>query len=381
MTRLRTLIPILSLCSLAIIAGCSSTPRGGGYYKDDGPGNNIPKNIEAIPDAVPRIEQHSRANFRPYVVFGKKYFPVSDEAPFRQQGTASWYGRKFHGQKTANGETYDMYGMTAAHPTLPLPSYARVTHASTGKSVIVRINDRGPFHSTRVIDLSYVAAAKLGLIGPGSGQVIVEAITNADIRRGIGSPPKAAPIPSAQPPEPRSTLTVQAKTPDALAALETIRVGPKPVHDSGTGAAMSGAAESNAATSAGGTPGATPLQGATSDAPASRMVIPGVDLPSAHTPTVHTPAVHTTGSAPSAGAGATQVYLQFGAFSSRQTAHQLAEKLNGQIGQSESLHAVVSSDANLHRVQMGPYPSRTMAVNAAQRIQQQTGMQPAVALR
>src|SRR5690606_3230661 len=150
---------------LAIIAGCSSTPRGGGYYKDDGPGTDIPANIEAIPDAVPRIEVHSRANFRPYVVFGKKYFPVSDEAPFRQQGTASWYGRKFHGQKTANGETYDMYGMTAAHPTLPLPSYARVTHAGTGKSVIVRVNDRGPFHSSRIIDLSYVAAAKLGLIG------------------------------------------------------------------------------------------------------------------------------------------------------------------------------------------------------------------------
>src|SRR3546814_5789224 len=90
-----------------------------------------------------------------YVVFGKRYTPVSDEQPFRQEGTASWYGRKFHGKKTANGETYDMYAMSAAHPTLPIPSYARITRAGTGKSVIVRINDRGPFHSSRIIDLSY----------------------------------------------------------------------------------------------------------------------------------------------------------------------------------------------------------------------------------
>lgn len=311
MTRIRTLIPALLLISLAIIAGCSSTPKGGGYYKDDGPGSNIPPNIEAIPDAVPKIELHSRANFRPYVVFGKKYFPVSDEAPFRQQGTASWYGRKFHGKKTANGETYDMYEMSAAHPTLPLPSYARVTHAKNGRSVVVRINDRGPFHSARIIDLSYVAAAKLGLVGPGSGQVIVEAITNADIRRGLTGAPKATPIPAAEPPMPKSTLTVQSATPDALAVLETIRVG-------------------------------------------------------------------TDGSA---NAAATQVYLQFGAFSSRQTANQLAEKLNDRVSQTEHLRAIVQSDATLHRVQMGPYPSRTLAVNAALRIQQQTGMQPAVALR
>src|SRR5690606_31821222 len=164
-------------------------------------------NIEAIPDAVPRLEKHSAANFRPYVVFGKRYTPVSDEQPFRQEGTASWYGRKFHGKKTANGETYDMYAMSAAHPTLPIPSYARVTHANTGKSVIVRVNDRGPFHSSRISDVSYVAASKLGLIGPGSGQVIVEAITNDDIRdRRVASAspaPRPAQATVAQPAEPR----------------------------------------------------------------------------------------------------------------------------------------------------------------------------------
>lgn len=182
----------LALClfcfsALALVAGCSSSPKkssGGGYYKDDGPGINIPKNLHAIPNATPRIERHAPANMRPYTVLGQNYTPMTAEQSFRQTGTASWYGKKFHGRKTANGETYDMYAMTAAHPTLPLPSYAKVTSAQNGQSIIVRINDRGPFHRSRIIDLSYVAAAKLGLIAPGSGSVIVEAITHSDIRAG-----------------------------------------------------------------------------------------------------------------------------------------------------------------------------------------------------
>src|SRR5690606_17824086 len=195
MNRFRTYTTFALILTASLLAGCAGTgdkptssrsgAQGGGYYKDDGPGSNIPSDIENIPNAVPRIETHSPANFRPYSAFGKQYIPVKDNDAFRQEGTASWYGRKFHGKKTANGEIYDMYAMTAAHPTLPLPSYARVTRASTGKSVIVRINDRGPFHSSRVIDLSYVAASKLGLIGPGSGKVIVEAITNDQIREGL----------------------------------------------------------------------------------------------------------------------------------------------------------------------------------------------------
>lgn len=172
-----------------LVVGCTGGPKssqhtGGGYYKDDGPGLDLPQNLHAIPNAKPRIENYAPANMRPYTVLGKSYTPISTEEPFRQTGTASWYGKKFHGRSTANGETYDMYAMTAAHPTLPLPSYAKVTRPKTGQSVIVRINDRGPFHSNRIIDLSYVAAAKLGLITPGSGSVIVEAITHEDIRAG-----------------------------------------------------------------------------------------------------------------------------------------------------------------------------------------------------
>lgn len=189
----------VSLSVLALVAGCSSTPKSstaksGGYYKDDGPGAKIPKNLHAIPNAKPRIENHAPANMRPYTVLGQSFTPLTGDKPFRQTGNASWYGKKFHGRKTANGETYDMYAMTAAHPTLPLPSYAKVTRAKSGQTVIVRINDRGPFHRNRIIDLSYVAAAKLDLISPGSDTVIVEAITHDDIRNGryVENTPAAA---------------------------------------------------------------------------------------------------------------------------------------------------------------------------------------------
>jgi rare lipoprotein A len=169
---MRRLAPIVAL---ALLAACGSSPKKGGYYKDDGPGNP-PSNLDRIADAKPRAEPLHRFANRPYEVFGKKYVPLSSVQPFHQRGLASWYGQRFHGQKTASGETYDMYAMTAAHPTLPIPSYARVTHVKTGKQVIVRVNDRGPFHSGRVIDLSYAAAHRLGLIGTGSGDVEIDSI-------------------------------------------------------------------------------------------------------------------------------------------------------------------------------------------------------------
>jgi rare lipoprotein A len=147
--------------------------RGGGYYLDDGPGDNPPDNLDAIPDAIPRAEPLHRFANRPYSVLGRDYTPHRDTGAYRERGVASWYGRKFHGQKTSSGEIYDMYGMTAAHPTLPIPSYARVTNPANGKSVTVRINDRGPFHAGRIIDLSYAAAWKLGYVGNGSTLVEV----------------------------------------------------------------------------------------------------------------------------------------------------------------------------------------------------------------
>ena len=151
-------------------------PKRGAYYKDDGPGENPPPNLVAIPDAVPKAEPLHRFANRPYQVFGKDYVPLDAIRPFRQRGVASWYGKRFHGGTTSSGERYDMYAMTAAHPTLPVPSYARVTNTANGRSVVVRINDRGPFHADRVIDLSFTAAYRLGFADAGSAPVEVEAI-------------------------------------------------------------------------------------------------------------------------------------------------------------------------------------------------------------
>lgn len=168
----------------------------GGYYKDDGPGDNPPPNLRDVPDAEVRNEPYSTRSNRPYVVFGKTYTPITDNQPFTQRGIGTWYGKKFHGQRTSSGEIYDMYKMTAAHPTLPIPSYARVTSTESGEQVIVRINDRGPFHATRVIDVSYTAALKLGFLGKGSHEVIVERLLPADIDAILASraAPKPAPL-------------------------------------------------------------------------------------------------------------------------------------------------------------------------------------------
>ena len=166
----------LAVVTVALVAACGSAPKKGGYYKDDGPHASPPTNLASIPDARPRAEPlHKFAN-RPYEVFGKRYVPMASVQPFRQRGIASWYGKRFHGQKTSSGEIYDMYAMSAAHPTLPIPSYAKVTNVRNGRQVVVRVNDRGPFHSNRIIDLSYAAAYRIGIIESGSGEVEVESV-------------------------------------------------------------------------------------------------------------------------------------------------------------------------------------------------------------
>jgi peptidoglycan lytic transglycosylase len=166
----------LMLALATALAGCGSAPKRGGYYQDDGPGGPPPVNLDKLANPVPKVEPLHHAANNPYTVMGKKYVPYRTLHAFRQRGTGTWYGRKFHGQRTSNGERYDMYAMTAAHPILPIPSYARVTNVNNGRSVIVRINDRGPFHSDRIIDLSYAAAYKLGYANVGSALVEVEAI-------------------------------------------------------------------------------------------------------------------------------------------------------------------------------------------------------------
>src|SRR6185503_19627040 len=168
--------------------------KSGAYYKDDGPVTTPLPDMAAIPDAVPKAEPLHRFANRPYQVFGKDYVPAAAPAPFRQTGVGSWYGRRFHGAPTSSGEPYDMYAMSAAHPTLPIPSYARVTNLANGRSVVVRINDRGPFHSDRIIDLSYTAAWKLGYAQAGSARVEVQALLpGSEVPLQLASKPQATP--------------------------------------------------------------------------------------------------------------------------------------------------------------------------------------------
>lgn len=170
---------LLGACSTqAPRPGADSTvaPQGGAYLAGDGPGADVPANLDSIPDAVPRAEPLHRYANRPYSALGKTYTPLQTAGNYKERGSASWYGKKFHGQRTSIGDIYDMYGMTAAHPTLPVPSYARVTNLANGKSVVVRVNDRGPFLHDRIIDLSYAAAYKLGYVNQGSANVEVESL-------------------------------------------------------------------------------------------------------------------------------------------------------------------------------------------------------------
>lgn len=205
----------------AVLAGCAG---GGGSYKGESASNSaakssaakssaakssggryamnsdaypeLPPDVSDVPDAVPRVEPRSASGNRPtYQVWGKTYHVLADPTGYEKRGTASWYGQKFHGYATASGEIYDMYKMSAAHRSLPLPTYARVTNTDNGRSVIVKINDRGPFHSDRLIDLSYAAAARLDILGNGTGHVEVEAIDpkawQAQQRQQRSAPPGA----------------------------------------------------------------------------------------------------------------------------------------------------------------------------------------------
>ena len=197
---------IIAVFVAMIIAGCGSAPsrpatsKPGGYYLDDGPGPNPPANLDSVAEPTPRIEPINKYTSRPYTVLGRTYTPYAQLTPYTARGVASWYGKRYHGQKTSSGEVYDMYTMSAAHTILPLPSYARVTSVATGKSVIVRVNDRGPFHQDRLIDLSYVAALRLGLLGQGSGIVEVEAILPGNepppaVTAAASPEPDPAPVP------------------------------------------------------------------------------------------------------------------------------------------------------------------------------------------
>ena len=179
MKQHRLLSTLLVACAALLLTACSST---NGYYQNDGP--PLTGTMLNASSTTPKVEKFVTASLRPYMVMGKRYIPVTTDATMNQVGVGSWYGKQFHGNKTAIGETYNMHAMTAAHPTMPLPSYARVTNLENGRSVIVRVNDRGPFLYNRIIDLSYAAASSLGYANKGTAKVQVTRLTNSEIASG-----------------------------------------------------------------------------------------------------------------------------------------------------------------------------------------------------
>ncbi len=316
------------------------TSRRGGYYADDGPGDNAPVDLAAIPDAQPRREPLlARAN-RPYVVFGKQYVPMTALAPYRERGVGSWYGRKFHGMKTSSGEPYDMYAMTAAHPTLPIPSFVRVTSVRSGQSVVVRVNDRGPFLHGRLIDLSYTAAAKLGYVQAGSGELEVELVTRFD---NVEAPALAA-VPAA------ALVTAAASSTMAPAAVTPVAA----------------------------TPGELSIaRGDGSAAPASEPRLTVETIPAQAEPRMTgAPAAPAASAAPAVPAvpavpGAPATFLQLGAFASRDNAEVARVKLAGSLDWLADRMSV-RQEGQQFKLQAGPFARRDDAMAAAQKIRQTT---------
>ena len=312
----------LVLVLVTLLGGCALAPKPGpGASRPatapdrDGPEANPPKDLARVPDAEPRIEAiRIGGPNRPYEVLGRRYVPITQDQPFTERGLASWYGAKFHGKRTANGEIYDMYAMTAAHPTMPLPSYARVRNPANGREVVVRVNDRGPFHPGRIIDLSYTAALKLGLLR-GVALVEVQRLTSDAIRAGTWRTEPAA--------EPPQTAVAS----DAAAAP-----APPPT-----------------------------IAAAATTAPASMLAAaPTPDAP-------EWPAV----------AHANGFWVQLGAFRQRDGAESFQRRVAAELDWPVERLAVFS-DAALFRLQAGPYASRDEARGAAERIRSALQLVPVV---
>ncbi|MFY0728659.1 septal ring lytic transglycosylase RlpA family protein [Pseudomonas sp. NFX15] len=261
-------------------------------HKDGAPWWDV--DVSRIPDATPTLHTGPyKAN--PYTVLGKTYFPLQESKTYVQSGTASWYGTKFHGQNTANGEVYDLYGMSAAHKTLPLPSYVRVTNLDNNKSVILRVNDRGPFYSDRIIDLSYAAAKKLGYAEIGTARVKVEGIDPQAYWAAKGRP---APLMLNEP------QVAQNSAPVITASAGTVEQWTPP-----------------------------PQQHAAAVVPVQLDAKKNASVP------------------------ASGQYLQVGAFANPDAAELLRSKLSGMVSAPVFISSIVRNQQTLHRVRLGPIGS------------------------
>ncbi len=323
---LHLLLLILTLTLTLVLAGLAGCSSSGGKQDatesidvDSAPGNP-PKGLASVPDAKPKREPKARyGNPKSYVVFGKRYYTKPSSKGYVETGGASWYGKKFHGRKTSSGERYNMYGMTAAHKTLPLPTYAKVTNLANRRSVIVKINDRGPFHGKRIIDLSYAAATKLGVLKHGVAKVEVRAIDPArpealkSVRPTVVSTKKRKTRPT------ETELT--AKQADGVVmGPVVVKKKPKPV-------AVASARKA--------------------PAPA--------------------PKVAKKTAKPKPGSGA-NLYLQVGAFGSRVNAEQLKTRLVSHLEEQVDVKGSAGASKPLYKVRIGPIASDTEAVQVSQKL-------------
>ncbi len=300
---------------VALIAACTSTPPA----QRDGPPEKIPAELGSLRDAEPRVEPiRTGGPNRPYEVFGRDYVPITQDVSFRERGMASWYGRKFHGRRTANGEVYDMFSMTAAHPTLPIPSYARVTNPANGRTVVLRINDRGPFHAGRIVDLSYAAAFKLDLLR-GVAPVLLERITFGEIRSGAWHRTSELPVPS-------KSLSAPLTRADAEMTAAPTTLNPMPVP-------------------------------ATAQVLVAETAAPELE--------------------PSPGPG---FWIQLGAFRLTEGALAFRRRVAAELEWLEPL-LIVFRDEPLFRLQAGPFENRARAQRAAERIRDTLKLVPVIVER
>ncbi|MEO5732995.1 MAG: septal ring lytic transglycosylase RlpA family protein [Rubrivivax sp.] len=343
----------------ALLVGCATRSP----VATDGPDPNPPAGLDRMADAVPRIEPlRVGGPNKPYEVFGQRYVPVTADEPLVQSGLASWYGRKFHGRPTSSGEVYDMHAMTAAHKTMPIPSYARVRNPANGREVIVRVNDRGPFAESRIIDLSYAAALRLDLLR-GVAPVQVERLTFAEIRAGVDSQVVAA-----------ATFAGIAGAPIEL--VEPVRVAVPTASTSAAPRPGSAVPVPVAMTRPVSEP-AAPTAPAVAVAVAVATALPVTAAPSAVAvplPADDASANSTPNPAAADGPVLAGWWLQLGAFRNREGALQVQQRLRGD-GLGRRSVAVFEADA-LHRVQVGPYATRALAVDAAPALRQLAGAEP-----
>lgn len=335
-------LAVACLATLLVLAGCASGPGAPGAPSGssrtsssgrDGPPPAAPSDLAKVPDPEPRVEPIKPGGpNKPYTVLGRSYEPLAADVPWKQRGLASWYGQKFQGRRTASGELFSVYGMTAAHRTLPIPSYVRVRHVASGREVIVRVNDRGPFHSSRVLDLSYAAALKLGIVALGSAEVELERLTFDDIRTGAWrrtEPGTGVPDPANDP---------------------VVAVAASPV-SGGASVAAPDLAE-----------------------PVPAESVPGVRVP---VPVAATVAVADAPTGRAYTPAAQGFWVQLAALGRRDGVEKLQQRVNAELSSLTPLLAVFKESA-LFRLQVGPYESREQAQGVARAVREVLALNPMV---